>query len=70
MWKGQECPSGNNGQTRSTGSGQAGMSTPLSAGNEEFKRVVPRSIGQSQCMLAERGDPDLIFSASKTVRIE
>lgn len=40
------------------------------AGKEQFQGIVPRSIGQTQRTLTERGDPDLIFSASKTVQIE
>jgi hypothetical protein len=40
------------------------------AGREEFKGIVPRSILETQHTLAERGDPDLVFSASKTAQID
>jgi hypothetical protein len=39
------------------------------AGKAIFKGVVPRTISSMHSTLAERGDPDLIFAASKTVRI-
>jgi len=40
------------------------------AGKEVFSGVIPRTVEELNATLTERGDPDLVFSASKTINIE
>ena len=40
------------------------------AGKEVFSGVIPRSLKELDTTLTERGDPDLVFSASKTITVE
>jgi dienelactone hydrolase len=44
--------------------------TIKSGDKELFKGIIPRSINELHTTLDERGDPDLVFSAMKTITIE